>query len=1045
MKSYHHFLRIVFLIVLGGSMPWTNAADALKPASPSIAVIDLSGKVAANGHCELKCEYDIGKEGKPVRMDAFCAVRYSEDGDTNSFELKPEPKAETAGEPEHFTFTWTDTEVQEGKTYYYYLTYTADVRLATSPIVLTVPEKGSEKAKKVEDAPLAVEVFGPDQMGVPNVFIARAHANKPGATFSWRPADERIGEVCAQREDTALLRVKDVPGFGHCAWIVEARLNDEQAQSLYMPGMIKLSWIPVATPSAKDIEEAKKGTDIGKKLVRDQLRSTFKADSNDAMSRHVTSHFLLTVGTPALSEIQAYYEESEDAGVRYELLNLMAAIDEPFAFDHYFDRVLKERDLPQVAHLIGLTVKLAKNDPDNILKKLRPLLADSMPSLRYSAIGALGEIGSELAVPDLKRVRDSDPLGTLRFAAARALVAIKTKTYPPKPKPPNWRPRAPLPADVEKAQALFPEVLKQVTVPGATNDTLLAKDSPLVKFCILCDATVPVITDWLYQGVSTDEELERVKWAFNLTGAGLPPDIKDTYAERVLSKEGQAQQEELKHYRSFLQNWTEYDWDRMNAILDDENPRELSIGHRLEILAWFAPSIRSEMASSGTDKWLETATKWQDNWFQFAQLGYTPGCDRLVARCTDGSIRVWDADTLEECWVGQHANMQDYFSCENKGFLTARITSADGKSTTKLWRIRDGQTSIHPEGSLSADGRYFAYGEEKTVHVLDAATGTEMKVLLLKGPFSAIQFDTAGTCLFTSDNDGQVLKWNLKDFSMSEMIVNVTPWNLCESEKYTVIEEQGGLGVFDLSVNKKLFKIDLTSEMQFNGIAPDGSSVTVVEDGGQVRQFALPSGKLTWSVWNDGYYGPTYTEDAKWIILGGNNGTAVLEAATGKTRFHDTTPNYIRKGATIIRLKDGSLLAIADRSPLVRILDAQSLKPISDYKKIVGFEWSGNLFDCDTLRDRLAYTANGVLTICEARTGNVIRHLPQKPKFPRHPSSYNSIEQPLEILLRLQEVDDQVGKMARDMFPETKALLQNRPQRPKPIVRPATSKKEEGF
>lgn len=1044
MKPAFLILWIGFFMALAGSTPWTIAADAEKPVNPSIAVIDLSGKVTEKGHCELKCEYDVGKDGKPVRLDAFCAVRYSEDGATNSFDLKPEPKSPAGGEPGHFAFNWTDSEVQEGKTYYYYLTYTADVRLATSPIVLTVPEKGSEKGNGVENAAFAVEVFGPEQMGVPNVFIARAHANKPGATFSWRPVDPRVGSVCAELRDNALLRVKDVPGFGHCAWIVVARLGNETAQALYMPGMIKLSWIPVATPSVEEIEDAKNGTEAGKKILRDRLRSTFRADNNDAMSRHVTTHFFLKVGMPALPEVQAYYEENHDAGVRYELLELMASIDPRFAFDQYFDRVLKERDLPQSAYLVKLADKLAKDDPESILKKLKPLLADSMPSLRYSAIGALGKIGSEKVVPDLKQVRDSDPLGTLRFAAARALVAIRTKTYPPGPKPSNWRPRAPVSDDVEAARTLLPEVLKQANEPGATNETLLAKDSPLAKFCILCDATVPVITNWLYQGTFTDEEMERIKWAFELTGAELPPDINDTFVERVLSKEGQAQQDELKHYRSFLQNWTEYDWGRMNAILDDENPKDLSIGHRLEILAWTGQSVKTEMERAGGDIWLGRATRWQDHWFQFTQLGYTPDRKYLVGRCTDGSIRVWNAETFEDCWTGHLVNVRDFVQNDNKRYLWARIQDTDGKSNIRLWRLSDGQVFNRPEGDLSADGCWFAYGEGRIVHLVDPETGEEKKSLTLDGAAGSIQFSTSGKYVYASEYEGNTYRWKLDDFSQQVLPSNLHLWPLANDSQYAARDSVDGLEVLNVNTNKMLFTVKLTSEIHYNQVAPDGSSITVVEDGGPVRQFELPSGKLSWEAGSYSSYGPSYTDDGRWIILRSQSRTFILDARTGKPQFQQGSIDKY-DGPSIFRLKGGEFLVIEDKNPAVKLLDPQTLKAIGEFKKIVAFDWSGNCFDVDQVRGRLAYTSGGNLTICDARTGEAIRQLPQKPKFSRHPSSYNSIEQPLETLLRLQEVDDQVGKLARDMFPETKDLLKDRPQRPKPRVEPSTSKMDEGF
>jgi len=293
------------------------------------------------------------------------------------------------------------------------------------------------------------------------------------------------------------------------------------------------------------------------------------------------------------------------------------------------------------------------------------------------------------------------------------------------------------------------------------------------------------------------------------------------------------------------------------------------------------------------------------------RLRYSPDGRLLLAGCTDGTVRIWDAATFEPVRVlDAHYNspVYDLAFCPPDG---ARFASSGTDGTVRLWETATGAPLMTLRGhtgaamgvTFSADGKRIATaGFDKTVRLWDAATGEEK--LTLRGHrdmVCSVDFSPDGRQLVSASFDKEARIWDT-----------------------TPAEESSGPGLFTLGGH--------TDRVNTVAFSADGRRLAT---GGYDKTVRLWDGRTGQALHTlEGHKGPV------WGVAFSPDGTRVASASWDRTvKVWDTESGrelltFARHGAPVHGVTfapDGDSLISTSWEGLVKVWDSSNGKELLTY------------------------------------------------------------------------------------------------------------------
>jgi hypothetical protein len=516
----------------------------------------------------------LGPQGaEPVDERGLIILRTADTGEANEF--FPTAKLVKA-RPGHGTLTWEDTATRRGRTYRYYTEYSSDVYLCSNPVVLTIPAtlretRGQGRMLSTQEDPLFVEVAAPEAVGTNRTFLAVARASKPGGTYRWEGVTPSTAIVVLERRNRALLRGLAWPA----TWRVHYTLGRETAQAYYCPGVVSIRLTSLTgvyighrhwserpeRVAERDRRAARMGRPDGFEELRSAIRYTYgKGRMAPAPNTQfglledveITQSAIQRVGSRALLELHAFFDECTDPDQRGPLVRAMCDIDKEYVLMSLSPDFLRSEDVTSVTTAIRMLFgyRASTRLTAGVAHDLAPGLDSPVDSVRILSCRTLGRHHASPVLPALRKMILSDRNPLVRFWAASAQHTI---TSGDKSLDVDLQ-RGPAvidSADVEHAAMIRQEVLDEIRDAGRLVDN---PGSACMEFRALGSAALPALIGCLTVDDCGPVELKALGEVLGDIGAGIPRRVKTFHAELVRRSEGHVRTEAFRRYMAILEN-----------------------------------------------------------------------------------------------------------------------------------------------------------------------------------------------------------------------------------------------------------------------------------------------------------------------------------------------------------------------------------------------------------------------------------------------------------------------------------------------------------
>lgn len=368
-------------------------------------------------------------------------------------------------------------------------------------------------------------------------------------------------------------------------------------------------------------------------------------------------------------------------------------------------------------------------------------------------------------------------------------------------------------------------------------------------------------------------------------------------------------------------------------------------------------------------------------------LVFTPDGKALVSGGEDGTLKMWDADGMNEVWKVQgHKERIDRLAISGDGKVLA---TASIDRTLKLWDAATGQETRsfafdHPKYgglALSRDGTRLAAGAADGITVWSTVDGMQIRKIEAPVRFNSLAFHPDGNQLASGDFEFTVRFWDLATGREAHKFIghrNRVSAVAISPDGRTLVsgDKNGAIKAWDLH--------DGTESVKFKGHAdgvnqlvfsPDGSRLVSASDdttvkiwsvtGDELRTFRghasqvagvafSPSGQVVASgAWDETIrlwdlastqepmslqrpreiYIVSFSPDHRWLAGAGNGFIGAFDASTFLPRWSDSVPEFVRRGN--VRFDPtGKTVALGGIDGSIGIRDAQDGRPVRTFKAL---------------------------------------------------------------------------------------------------------------
>ena len=217
-------------------------------------------------------------------------------------------------------------------------------------------------------------------------------------------------------------------------------------------------------------------------------------------------------------------------------------------------------------------------------------------------------------------------------------------------------------------------------------------------------------------------------------------------------------------------------------------------------------------------------------------LAYTED-NRILASGTglDGILRLWDAGTSGQLSILlDHAGLNEAVTFSSDGrtlasagnedrtILLSDVTKvlnndSDNSLLHSLTGNRHGITALALSSPIldprspSVPNRLASGGKDARVHLLNVATGTELKTLIgAESTVTALTFDPDNNSLFSGEEDGTVRRWDalsgIEQFNFKSSFSTITALAFSASLRFLAIgDEMGKIRLFDFAEEREKY------------------------------------------------------------------------------------------------------------------------------------------------------------------------------------------------------------------------------------------------
>ncbi len=353
-----------------------------------------------------------------------------------------------------------------------------------------------------------------------------------------------------------------------------------------------------------------------------------------------------------------------------------------------------------------------------------------------------------------------------------------------------------------------------------------------------------------------------------------------------------------------------------------------------------------------------------------------------VSGSSDGTIRVWGADTGKETASMQHG---DAITCVLFSADSRLVISGSSDRTARVWEAATGKevARMQHEGNvtsaaISPDSHWVISGsEDGTARVWEAATGGEVARMQHDGAVNTVAFSADNHWVVSGSYDGTIQVWEaaagkVVAHMLHDGAVNTVAFS-ADNRWVVSGSYDGTTRVWEAATGKEVTRVLHDGAVNTVGFSADNRWVVSGSYDGTARVWEAATGKEVARMRHGGAVNTVaFSSDDRWVVSGSYDGTTrVWEAATSRelARMHYNAPVF-----SVAIKSDSTLIVSGSEDKRAILWDA------ADFRHIERMPHDKNVTSLAFRRDgRMLVTGSyGSVQVWEAATETIIARVQQQ-------------------------------------------------------------------